>query len=158
MYTPQHVFTLCAVTSAHFLLMWQLPKEIFSKYYPEASYLDEITTVTSVRYMGFVLQVGGWVLARPWAWNVWGSVGQGFLARCGAMESVDGVIYVVLEVFDQIPVEREAGATGIVVTSEQRDCTPLSTPEVLHIEELCMVPLHLAVREPSTDWCFTMLK
>jgi hypothetical protein len=135
-----------------------VPKELFSKYYPEATYFEEITQVTSVRYMGFVLQVGGWVIVRPWAWSRWGTVGMGCLARCAAMEAVEGNIYVVLEVFTEIPIVREAGATGIVVTSAQQAQASKATPEICHIEELCMLPLHLAEREATGDWCFTMLK
>jgi hypothetical protein len=135
-----------------------VPKALFSKYYPEEDYFEGISQVTSVRYMGFVLQVGGWVIVRPWAWSLWGLVGGGCLARCAAMEAVDGNIYVVLEVFTEIPIVREAGATGIVVTSAQQASASKASPEVCHIEELCMLPLHLAVREATGDWCFTMLK
>jgi hypothetical protein len=148
-YVPSPLLTSCSR---------QVPKALFSKYYQAARSFEALTSVTSVRYMGFVLQVGGWVLARPWAWNRWGFVGEGCIARCAAMELVDQDIYVVLEVFPSVPVERAAGTTGIVVDAAQKAQANQAEPELCHIEELCMVPLHLTVRESTGDFCFTMLK
>ncbi len=59
---------------------------------------------------------------------------------------------------DPSSIEREAGTTGIVVTLEQQVHASKATPELCHIEELCMLPLHLAEREATGDWSFTMLK
>ena len=153
--SPHTVLTLCS----------QVPKALFEKYYRDEDCFEDFVQVGSVRYMGFVLEVGGWVLARPWAWNQWGLKGPGCLARCASIVSVKGKdTFLVLEVFTEIPLVREFGRTGIVVTWKQLQHASVGVADLSNIEELCMLPLHLTktrsadMAEGVFDWCFTMLK